>query len=263
MDNYSNELLEEVLQLKKQKNALFIAHNYQPDIIQDIADIVGDSLELARRSKDADSDFIVFCGVYFMAETAKILSKDKKVFLPILDAGCPLADMITAKDVVKLKEQHPDAKVVCYVNSSGEVKAESHVCCTSANAVRVVQNIPDNKVIFIPDQNLGHYVSTQVHKEIIIWPGYCSTHHRLTKEEVVNCKKMYPKAKFVAHPECNHQVLELADFITSTSGMLKFVKQDNADEFIIGTEQGLLHRLRKENPDKKFHLAGPRLICPN
>jgi len=263
MEIYEQQIINQITDLKTKKNALIAAHNYQPGIIQDIADILGDSLELARQSKQTEKDIIVFCGVYFMAETAKILSPGKKVLLPRLDAGCPLADMITAKDVRELKAKHPDAVVVCYVNSSAEVKAESDMCCTSANAVRLVEKIPNNKIIFIPDQNLGHYVSTKVKKEIILWPGYCIVHHRLTKEEVEKSKKEHPEALFIAHPECNHQVISLADAVTSTSGMIDYVKKSPKKEFIIGTEQGLIHRLKKDNPDKIFYIPGRSLICRN
>jgi quinolinate synthase len=263
MNAHEKEIIKQIEELKNKKNAFIIAHNYQSDIVQDIADLVGDSLELAKKSKETDKDIIVFCGVYFMAETAKILSPEKKVLLPNLDAGCPLANMITSEDVRKLKNKYSDSKVVCYVNSSASVKAESDVCCTSSNAVKIVNNIDAKKIIFIPDQNLGYYVSTKVNKEIILWHGFCPTHHRITKEEILIKKKEYPNALVISHPECNHEVLSVSDFIGSTSQLIAFTKQSDKNEFIVVTERGVLHRMKKDNPNKKFYLASERLVCPN
>jgi quinolinate synthase len=263
MNDHDKKLIRQIEELKAEKNAFILAHNYQSDIVQDIADITGDSLELSRKSKDTDKDIIVFCGVYFMAETAKILSPQKKVLLPNLDAGCPMADMITAEDVRNLRKKYPDAKVVCYVNSSASVKAESDICCTSSNAVKIVNSIDAKKIIFIPDQNLGHYVSGKVNKEIILWPGFCPTHHRITKEEILVKKKEHPNALIISHPECNHEVLSVSDMIGSTSQMISFVKSSDKNEFIIVTEKGILHRMKKDNPNKKFYLASEKLICPN
>ncbi|UCB57185.1 MAG: quinolinate synthase NadA [Candidatus Omnitrophota bacterium] len=261
---YRQELEKEIARLKKEKNAIILAHNYQREEIQDIADIVGDSLQLARAATKVDADIIEFCGVRFMAESASILNPDKKVLLPVKEAGCPLADMISPEKLKALKAQHPDAACVCYVNSSAEVKAESDVACTSSNAIEVVRSLPNKRIIFVPDENLAKYVQSQVpEKEIIMWKGFCPTHIRLSEEEVIQAKKEHPKALFLAHPECKPEVLKLADQVCSTGGMFKYARASKAKEFIIGTESGMLYRLKKENPDKNFYLPSEHLVCAN
>lgn len=263
-DIYIYDLKETVLKLKRKRNAVIIVHNYQRDEIQDIADISGDSLALSQAAVKTDKDVIVFCGVHFMAESAAILNPDKVVLLPVIEAGCPMADMVTAEKVKAKKEEYPDAAVVCYVNSSAKVKAESDVCCTSSNAVEVVRSIPQKRVIFVPDKNLGKYVQSEVpDKEIILWKGFCPTHIRLQEEDVREAKQFNPKAEFIAHPECEPEVLALADHICSTGGMFKYVKSSACKEFIIGTELGMLYKLRKDNPGKSFYPASDNLICPS
>ena len=261
---YQEELKKKISRLKKKKNAVILAHNYQRDEIQDIADILGDSLQLARAATKVDADIIEFCGVRFMAESASILNPDKRVLLPVKEAGCPLADMVTPEKLRALKAQHPDAAVVCYVNSSAEVKAESDVACTSSNAIEVVKSLPNERIIFVPDENLGKYVQLNVpEKEIILWKGFCPTHIRLSEEEVAKAKEEHPQAEFLAHPECNPEVLKLAEQVCSTGGMFKYAKASKSKEFIIGTESGMLYRLQKENPGKKFYLPSEHLICAN
>lgn len=263
-DKDLEELQPEIVELKKAKNAVLLAHNYQIEEVQLVADYLGDSLGLSRIAADVDCDIIVFAGVKFMAETAKILSPDKKVLLPRLDAGCPMADMIIVDELRELKEKHKNAKVVTYVNSSVEIKAESDACCTSSNAVKVVKNIDANEIIFIPDRNLGSYVQKMVpEKKIILFEGYCYVHDRVKKEEIQKMKELYPEAKVVVHPETRMEVIELADEVLSTSGILKYVSQSNAKEFIIGTEQGLLERTKRENPGKKIYPALKPIICSN
>jgi quinolinate synthase len=258
-----NDLIAEIAALRKEKHAVILAHSYQVPAVQDIADVVGDSLELARRGRDTDADVIVLCGVSFMAESAKILSPHKTVLLPRLDAGCPLADMITPEQIARLRMTYPGAGVVCYINSSAAVKAASDVCCTSSNAVAVVRAMPQQQILFVPDQNLGYYVSTQVDKDIVLWEGFCATHHRLTADDVIAAKTLHSNAVVLAHPECNKTVLALADVITSTSGMLRYVAESSKTAFILCTEEGILHPLRTKHPDKQFYLASNRLVCPN
>lgn len=261
---YKEELKKKIKKLKKKKNAVIIVHNYQRDEIQEIADYLGDSLALARAAVDTMADIIVFCGVHFMAESASILNPNKMVLLPVKEAGCPLADMITVHKLRQKKKEIPDAAVVCYVNSSAEVKAESDISCTSSNAIEVVRSINNKRIIFVPDMNLGRFVQSQVpEKEIIPWEGFCPTHIRLTEEDVIKAKKNFHKAKFIAHPECKPEVLKLADHVCSTGGMFQYVKMSKSKKFIIGTESGMLYRLKKENPDKKFYLPTPHLICAN
>jgi quinolinate synthase len=258
------ELQTKIVELKKAKNAVLLAHNYQIEEVQLLADYLGDSLGLSRIAAEVDCDIIVFAGVKFMAETAKILSSDKKVLLPRLDAGCPMADMIVVDELIELKEKYKNAKVVTYVNSSVEIKAESDACCTSSNAVQVVKNIDALEIIFIPDQNLGNYVQKMVpEKKIIFFEGYCYVHHRIKKEEIEKMKELFPEAKVVVHPETRMEVIELADEVLSTSGILKYVSQSNAKEFIVGTEQGLLERIKRENPGKKIYPALRPKICSN
>lgn len=257
-------MYEDIQRLKREKDAIILAHNYQIPEIQDIADFVGDSLELARVSAKVKERIIVFCGVKFMAETAKILSPEKQVLLPEEDAGCPLADMAEKEAVVKMKERYPDAWVVSYVNTSAEVKAVSDVCCTSGNAEKVVRNVPAQKIIFLPDKNLCWYVKKRVpEKDIICWDGYCFVHRQFTVDDVRKAREIYPDAEIIVHPECEPDVQELADGIYSTSGMLKRAKESKAKIMIVGTEEGLLHRLKKENPDKQFYSLGSTKLCYN
>lgn len=261
---YNESLKKKIAKLKKKRNAVIIVHNYQRDEIQEIADISGDSLALAQAAVRTDAEVIVFCGVHFMAESASILNPGKKVLLPVLEAGCPLADMITPEKLRAKKKQYPDAAVVCYVNTSAEIKAESDIACTSSNAVEVVRSLKEKQVIFVPDKNLGRYVRSQVpEKEMILWEGFCPTHIRVQEEDVLNAKKLHPRAEVIAHPECNPEVLALSDHICSTGGMFKYVKQSKADEFIIATEAGMLYKLHKENPGKKFYLPTQNLVCAN
>lgn len=259
------QIKKDIRRLAQERNALILAHNYQRDEIQEIADITGDSLALSMEAARTDKDMIVFCGVHFMAESAAILAPDKKVLLPRLDAGCPMADMVTAEGLRAFKKQHPEATVVTYVNSTAATKAETDICCTSANALRVVRSVPTRKIIFTPDRNLGRYVASHCpEKTFHFWEGFCPTHDNLRADAVLKAKAEHPDAPFVAHPECLPEVLELADHICSTSGMYEYVHTHPSKKFIIGTEMGILYRMRKENPDKEFILADPEvLICPN
>lgn len=256
-------IVEEIIRLKKEKNAIILVHNYQRPEIQNIADSLGDSLGLARKAAKTDAQIIIFCGVRFMAETAKILSPEKMVLLPRKEAGCPMADMITAEDLRILKEKYPGAKVVSYVNTNADVKAESDICCTSANAIEVVRNIEAERVIFTPDKNLAAYCQRFVDKEIIPWNGYCYVHEKIRKEEVRLAKEKFPDALLLVHPECNPSVIDLADEVLSTSGMLNFAEKSDKKKFLIGTEEGLIYRLKKENPGKEFYAAGTAKMCRN
>jgi len=254
---------EEITKLKKEKKAIILVHNYQRPEIQNIADSLGDSLGLAREAAKTDARIIVFCGVRFMAETAKILSPEKTIIIPRKDAGCPMADMITTEDLRILKEKYPGAKVVSYVNTNADVKAESDICCTSANAIKVVRNIKAEKIIFTPDKNLAAYCQRFTDKEIIPWNGYCYVHEKIRKEEVSLAKGKFPDALLLVHPECNPSVIDLADEVLSTSGMLNFAKKSDKKRFLIGTEEGLIYRLKKENPGKEFYAAGTAKMCRN
>jgi quinolinate synthase len=261
---YIESLKKKIQRLKKQRNAVIIVHNYQRDEIQEIADISGDSLALSKAAVRTDADVIVFCGVYFMAETAAILNPNKVVLLPVLEAGCPLADMVNPEKLRAKRKEYPEAAVVCYVNSSAAVKAESDICCTSSNAIDVVKALPHKQIIFIPDKNLGRYVQANVpQKRILLWDGFCPTHIRLQEQEVLEAKRQHPAAEFIAHPECQPQVLALADHICSTGGMFTYAKNSKAKEFIIGTESGMLYKLRKDNPSKKFFMPTTHLVCPS
>jgi len=262
MENRDVKLIEEILSLKKERNAVILAHNYQLGEVQDIADFVGDSLELSQKAARTEAEVIVFCGVQFMAETASILCPDKIVLLPDIHAGCPMADMITAERLMEKKRELPQATVVCYINSSAEVKAESDVCCTSANAVRVIKSLDAEEILFVPDQYLGHYVSTKTDKRMSLWPGFCPTHVRIQPQDIIRLKKEHPQAKVVVHPECRPEVIALADEVLSTGGMCRFAQQTEAEEIIVGTEIGIIHRLRKENPDKRFIPVSEQAICP-
>jgi len=256
------ELRDKILDFKKQRKAIILAHNYQPGEVQDIADFVGDSLELSQNAAKTAAEVIVFCGVHFMAETASILCPDKKVLLPNINAGCPMADMVTAKSLKKRKEELPQASVVCYVNSSAEVKAESDVCCTSANGVKIVESIDAKEILFIPDQYLGHYISVKVNKKMHLWRGFCPVHIRIQPQNIIRLKQDYPQAKVLVHPECRPEVMALADEIQSTSGMCRFAQRTEAKVIIVGTEIGILHRLKKENPGKRFIPASEQAVCP-
>ena len=252
-----------VRELLKKKNAVLLAHNYQRDEIQEIADFQGDSLELSIKANKTDADIIVFCGVRFMAESAAIMNPDKTVILPNENAGCPMVDMITAKDIVNLKADYPDAPVIAYVNTSAECKAVSDICCTSANAVKVVNSLSAGRVIMVPDKNLGSYVQRFTDKEIISWPGFCPPHKRTVPEDIKALKEKYPGAVFIAHPESTPETIDAADHVSSTSGMYKFVRESAAKYFIIGTERGIMYKMKKENPDKIFIPSNPGLVCPN
>jgi len=257
-------LLQRIDQLKAERNAVILAHNYQPDEIQDLADFTGDSLGLSIQASQTDADVIVFCGVRFMAETAAILSPDKVVLMPEPGAGCPMADMITAEQLRQLKKQHPDALVVCYVNSSAEVKAESDYCCTSANAVEVVKSLrADKQVLFVPDQHLGRFVQERTGRDLVLWPGYCTTHVRIAEEDIRAARQAYPEAVVLAHPECSEPVKDLADELLSTGQMFKYARTSSARQFIIATEIGMIHALKKARPDADFITASARGICPN
>jgi len=280
-------LVEEIQKLKKQRRAVIIAHNYQRDEVQEIADFSGDSLELSRQASTMDCDVIVFCGVDFMAESASVLSPEKTVLLPEIGASCPMADMIKVSEPRKLwpsypgykeqpkliypkeytlsaiKAENPGVPVVAYVNTTAEVKAHSDICCTSANVIEVVNSLPQDKVICIPDKNLSAWAQKNTTKEIIAWDGFCHVHDRVTRQDVIDAKAQYPKAVVMAHPECPPEVLEEADHVTSTSGMLRYAAASPEKEFVVGTEVGLLYRLRKENPDKVFYPLRPDMICPN
>jgi quinolinate synthase len=263
MDNRTAELADKILSLKKEKNAVILVHNYQLGELQDIADFIGDSLELSQNAAQTNAKVIVFCGVQFMAETASILCPDKTVLLPDLDAGCPMADMITAEQLREKKRELPGVPVVCYVNSSAEVKAESDICCTSANAIKVVASLEAKEILFVPDQYLGHYASTKTSKKIILWPGFCPPHARIQPEDIIRLKREYPQAKVMVHPECTPAVIALADEVLSTSGMIHFAAETKAKEIIVGTEVGIIYRLRKENPAKRFIPISEQLICPH
>lgn len=259
-----NNLTERILALKEKRKAVILVHNYQTGEVQDIADYVGDSLGLSQQAAKTHAEVIVFCGVHFMAETAAMLSPDKIVLLPDLNAGCPMADMITAEQLSEEKKKHPGSPVVCYVNSTADVKAECDVCCTSSNAINVVAKLgTERPIIFVPDQYLGSYVAARTNTELILWPGYCPTHMKIGVDEIAGLRKEHPDAEVLVHPECRPEVVAHADYALSTDGIIKWVKQSTAHEFIIGTEIGILHRLKKENPDKVVIPASSRAVCPN
>ena len=257
-------LIEEIRWLRAQRKAVILAHNYQSAEIQDLADFCGDSLGLSLEASKTDAEIIVFCGVRFMAETAKILSPDKTVLLPDQRAGCPMADMITPGQLGDLKQKHPEALVVCYVNSPADVKAESDYCCTSANAVALVRSLPPGRqIIFVPDQHLGRFVEKQTGRDLILWPGYCPTHVLISEEDVRQAKEQHSEAVVIAHPECAEPVKDLADALLSTGQMIRFVKDSPARCFIVATEVGMIHPLKKARPDAEFIPAGERGVCPN
>jgi quinolinate synthase len=257
-------LSRQVGELKARRKAVILAHFYQRPEVQDVADFVGDSLQLAQQAAATTAEVIIFCGVYFMAESAKILSPDKIVILPEEGAGCPLADMATAEAVRARKQELPGCIVITYVNSSAAVKAESDYCCTSSNALQVVGAMPqDRPVLFVPDRNLGHYIARRTGRRLEFWDGYCHVHDRVTPDEIRAARAEHPEALVVVHPECRPEVIDLADHVSSTGGMMRFARSSPATSFIIGTEQGLLHSLRKANPGKTFYLAAPHMVCPN
>ncbi len=260
----TNQILDKIKRLKKERRAVILAHNYQTSDVQDIADFTGDSLELSRKAAETEAKVIVFCGVNFMAETASILSPDKKVIIPDNQAGCTLADMITADKLKTLKSRHPEAVVISYVNTTAEVKAESDICCTSSNSIQVVNSIPRNKeIIFVPDKNLCRFTQEETNRKLICWQGWCSTPHtNISAEDIKKSKQAHPDAKVMVHPECNPEVIDLADEVVSTSGMLRFAKRSKATEFIVGTEIGMLYSLKKANPKKEFYPANDKAICP-
>jgi quinolinate synthase len=260
-DRRDNSREERILELKKQRNAVILAHNYQIGEVQDIADFVGDSLELSQRAAETDADVIVFCGVHFMAETASILSPGKTVLLPDANAGCPMADMITAEQLREKKKELPGATVVTYVNSTAEVKAESDYCCTSANGVKVVAQIDNDEILFVPDQYLGDFIMRRTGKKMTLWPGYCPTHANMQPEDIIRRKVEYPLAKVVVHPECRPEVITMADEALSTSGIIRYAAREDVSELIVGTEVEILHRLRKENPGKTFIPVSEKAIC--
>ncbi len=262
MENRDAELIEKILSLKKTRGAVILAHNYQLGEVQDIADFVGDSLELSQNAAKTNANVIVFCGVHFMAETASILCPDKIVLLPDVNAGCPMADMITAEGLRERKRELPGVTVACYINSSAEVKAESDVCCTSANAVKVIESLDAKEILFVPDQYLGHYISTKTDKRMSFWPGFCPTHVRIQPQYITDLREEYPQAKVVVHPECRPEVIALADEVLSTGGICRYARREDVTQMIVGTEVGIIHRLRKENPDKKFILASEQAVCP-
>jgi len=257
-----NGIKEKIKKLVRERNAIILAHNYQPPEVQDMADLCGDSLELSIKASQTDAEVIVFCGVHFMAETASILCPDKKVLLPVLNAGCPMADMITGRALKAKKQTMPNAVVISYVNTTAEVKAESDLCCTSANVIQVANSVDPQKEIFMtPDRNLAQYTQQHTDRKISYWDGYCPIHNSLTAVQVMKVKQAHPEAIFLAHPECPPQVLELADVIRSTSGMLAFVTESDKKEFIIGTETGILYPMSKPNPGKQLIPADPNMVC--
>ena len=258
-----NELSEKILKLKKEKNAIILAHLYQIPEVQEIADYVGDSYYLSQVARDAKEDLIIFCGVKFMAESAKVLSPEKTVILPAPNAGCPMADMAEVEDVEEMIKKYPDAFKVCYINSSYEVKALCDASVTSSSALNIIKNIPNKQILFLPDQNLGGYISEFFpEKEFILWRGFCPTHHRITAEDVLNAKQEHPNVKVLAHPECSKEVRELSDYLGSTSGIIDYATKCEDNEFIIATEEGVLHQLQKKNPNKKFYFP-EMMVCPN
>jgi quinolinate synthase len=256
-------IIKEIIRLKEERNAILLVHNYQPPEIQDIADLTGDSLELSRAAATMDGDVIVFCGVDFMAETAAILSPQKTVLLPAEDACCPMAQMISADELKLAKERHPDAAVVCYVNTTAEVKAESDICCTSSNAVKVVNAVEQDEILFVPDRNLGQYAQRFTKKTILPWEGFCIVHDRITPAQVAEARKAHTGAVVLVHPECRPAVIDCADHVASTSGIIKEVCTSKSRKFIIGTEVGILHRLKKECPDKQCYPLSEGAVCRN
>jgi len=264
IDSDNMEIINRILELKKERNAVIVAHNYQRDEVQEIADMVGDSFALSKFCASTDADTVVFAGVHFMAESAKILSPEKTVLLPERNAGCPMADMITASELREFKKNYPNAAVVCYINSSAEVKAECDICCTSSNAVKVIKSLEEKEIIFVPDKNLGNYISKMVpEKEIILWEGFCPTHHKITANDIIKAREHHPDALILVHPECRPEVVDLADFVGSTKQIIDYATKSDNKKFIIGTEMGVLYSLKKNNPEKTFYMLSNAFICPN
>jgi quinolinate synthase len=259
----NRELKERLLELKKERNAIILAHYYQRDEIQEVADFRGDSFLLAQKAAQTDADVIVFCGVHFMGESAKILAPNKTVIIPDERAGCPMADMVNVEGLRALKRQHPNATVVSYINTSADIKSETDICCTSANAIKVIESVESDEIIWVPDKNLGDYVSKFTNKKMIIWEGYCNTHDMLTVKDVEEMKAQYPNAQFVVHPECRPEVVRLGDFVGSTTAIIQYCKESSCQEFIVGTEDGTGYQLRTDSPNKQFHFATKYLVCPN
>ena len=256
-------IIARITDLRKKNNAIILAHNYQLPEVQDISDLLGDSLDLSMKAKKTNADNIIFCGVDFMAESAKILNPEKNVIIPDIDARCPMANMVDLKDLEKLKNKNPDAKVVAYINTTSDVKAISDVCCTSSNGVKVVKSLKSEKVIFVPDKNLGSYIQRFVpEKQMILWPGMCTTHHRIRKQDIFKLKKEHPESEVLVHPECRPEIIDIADHVFSTNGMVNYAKNSDVKEFIIGTEKELCYRLKNENPNKMFYPI-KSAICPN
>lgn len=259
-----NRLLKErLLELKKERNAIILAHYYQRDEIQEVADFRGDSFLLAQKAAETDADVIVFCGVHFMGESAKILAPDKTVLIPDERAGCPMADMVNVDGLRELKKRHPNAKVVTYINSSAEIKAETDICCTSSNAIKVIQSLDTDEIIWVPDKNLGQYVQKFTEKKMIIWEGYCNTHDMLTVKDIEEMRIQHPNAEVVVHPECRPEVVAMADFVGSTTAIIDYCKKSERKEFIVGTEDGTGYQLELDSPDKTFYFASKYLVCPN
>ena len=255
------QLFKEINRLKKEKNAVILAHYYQEGSIQDIADYTGDSLYLSQIAAETDAEIIVFAGVHFMAETAKILSPTKKVLLPVSLAGCPMAEMVTETRLIAYKKKHPDRKVICYVNSTAKVKALSDICVTSSNAEKIIKHFVNDKLLYVPDKNLGIYMREKYNLDMDVWPGFCCIHNDLTTDQVAEQRKNYPNAEFIVHPEAKLEVVKLADFIGSTKGLLEYTIKSDTQEFIVGTEDGILHTMQKASPNKKFHILSPGLRC--
>lgn len=259
-----NDVKEEILKLKKEKNAVILAHSYQNIEIDEVADYVGDSLYLSQMAAKTDADIIVFAGVYFMAETAKILSPEKKVLLPRLESGCLMADMINLKQLREFKSKYPGVPTVCYINSTAEVKSECDICCTSSNAVKIVESLGAKEVLFVPDTHLGTWVQSQLEGvRVITYPGYCPTHLRITPDVIIQQKEKYPQALVLVHPECHKEVTKLADYVGSTTGIMNFAAKSEKQQFIIATELGVVERLQRDLKDKEFILVSPKAICPN
>lgn len=257
-------IVEEIKKLKKEKNAIILGHCYQNPEIDEVADYVGDSLYLSQMAAKTDAEVIVFAGVYFMAQTAKIISYDKKVLLPNANSGCPMADMINLEQLREFKAKHPNIPAVCYVNSTAEVKSECDICCTSSNALEIIKKLGVPKVLFLPDTYLGKWVEACLENvEIIVYPGFCPTHLRITPEDVIKAKENYPHAKVLAHPECHHEVVKLADFVGSTTQIMKHAANSNDNKFIIATEKGVVDRLKRDYPHKEFILIKDNIICQN
>ncbi|HEX9896097.1 MAG TPA: quinolinate synthase NadA [Dehalococcoidales bacterium] len=263
MVSHNMEIIAEIQKLKKERNAVILVHNYQRPEVQDIADFIGDSLELSQRASQTKADVIVFCGVHFMAETAYIINPKRTVLLPEPESGCPMADMITVEALVAKKKELKGVTVVCYVNSTAAVKAESDICCTSANAVKVVQSLDAKEILFVPDQYLGQWVSQKTGKPMHLWPGFCPTHMRILAEDILQVKQLHPGAVALVHPECRPETKAVADEVMSTGGMIRYARESKAKEIIVGTETGIIYRLQKENPEKTFYPATEKAICPN